>query len=276
LTLRKRRAAAGFSLLITCAAALALAACGGGGSSQTSASAQATFDPQAVPTGQVGEMVRYGHELIVHTRAHLKPFVTANMDCAACHVNAGTKPRGGTFVGIAAQFPQWNSRAKRVISLQDRLAECFLYSMNGHPPAYNSREMEAMVAYITYLSRGTKIGAKPDPGARLAHFDPPSAPDPKRGAQLYTQKCSACHGADGSGSEQFPPLWGAKSFNAGAGMHRLWTMAGFVRYNMPQNAPGTLSDQEAYDVSAYVLSHSRPKFNKRKIVAFPEQDAGYF
>jgi thiosulfate dehydrogenase len=59
-------------------------------------------------------------------------------------------------------------------------------------------------------------------------------------------------------------------------MHRLWTMAGFVRYNMPQNAPGTLSDREAYDVSAYVLSHARPKFSKSKAVAFPQQPAGYF
>ena len=29
------------------------------------------------------------------------------------------------------RFPQWNSRAHRVIALQDRIAECFLYSMNG-------------------------------------------------------------------------------------------------------------------------------------------------
>ncbi|HEY9181068.1 MAG TPA: c-type cytochrome, partial [Candidatus Baltobacteraceae bacterium] len=138
------------------AAAAVLAGCGGA-------------DPHAVPSGPVGDQVRYGYELIVHTRAHLRRYITANMDCAACHVAGGTKAHGGSFVGIAAQFPQWNSRAKRVISLQDRLAECFLYSMNGHPPAYNSREIEAMVAYITYLSRGAKIGSKPDPAVRIAH-----------------------------------------------------------------------------------------------------------
>jgi thiosulfate dehydrogenase len=262
--------------LIPAVVLMLVAACGGGQSRPAQPDPQATFDPQAVPTGQVGDMIRYGHELIVHTRAHLGKYVTSNMDCQACHVNAGTKARGGTFVGIAAQFPQWNKRAKRVISLQDRLAECFLYSMNGHPPAYNSREMEAMVAYITYLSRGYKLGGKPDPAVRIAHFDPPASPDPKHGAQLYAQKCSACHGANGAGSAAFPALWGATSFNGGAGMHRLWTMAGFVRYNMPQNAPGTLSDQEAYDVSAYVLTHSRPKFDKSKTVAFPPQDADYF
>lgn len=255
--------------------ALLLTACGAG-KSATAPAAQGTFDAQAIPAGHVGDMVRYGYELIMHTRAHLRPYVTANMDCAACHVQGGLKSRGGSFVGIAAQFPQWNTRAKRVISLQDRLAECFLYSMNGHPPAYNSREMEAMVAYIMYLSRDAKLGSKPDPAERIAHFNAPSAPDAKRGAQIYTQKCSMCHGATGAGSSNYPPLWGATSFNGGAGMHRLWTMAGFVRYNMPQNAPGTLSDQQAYDVSAYVLSHSRPKFDKSRTVTFPPQDAGYF
>lgn len=253
---------------------LCVAACGGGQSQQQAV--QQTFNPQAVPTDQIGDLVRYGDDLILNTRARLKPFVTANMDCAACHVDAGTKARGGSLVYTAATFPQWNTRAKRVIALQDRIAECFLYSMNGHPPAYQSREMVAMVAYITYLSRGIKIGSKQPASIRVPHLTPPASPDPKRGAQIYAQKCSSCHGANGAGSDAFPPLWGAKSFNGGAGMHRLWTMAGFVRYNMPQNAPGTLSDQEAFDVSAYVLSHSRPKFDKKREVRFPPQRAGYF
>ncbi len=181
--------------------------------------------PQPAASGPVGDLAAYGRELIVHTRAHMKPYVTANMDCSACHVNAGTKPRGGTFVGIAAQFPQWNKRSRRVITLQDRLAECFLYSMNGHPPAYNSREMIAMVAYITDLSRGTPIGHGPDPGTRLAQFRAQHAPDGARGSTIYAQKCSMCHGANGAGNAVYPPLWGSTSFNGGAGMHRVETMA---------------------------------------------------
>lgn len=264
------------ALLLSGAALLAGCGGSGGGSQTASPQADATFDPSAVSTGNVGALVLYGHELVVNTRKYLKPYVTANMDCQACHVNGGTKARGGTFVGIAAQFPQWNKRAKRVISLQDRLAECFLYSMNGHPPAYNSREMEALVAYITYLSRGATVGSTPNPNLRLAQFSPPQKPDPKRGAQIYAQKCSMCHGVQGAGSSAYPPLWGATSFNGGAGMHRVTTMASFVRYNMPQNAPGTLSDQQSYDVAAYVLSHKRPKFDPQKLVQFPPQRAKYF
>jgi len=235
-----------------------------------------TAAPAPAPTGAVADLAAYGRDLVMHTRQHMRSYVTANMDCAACHVNAGTKARGGTFVGIAAQFPQWNKRAHRVIALQDRIAECFLYSMNGHPPAYNSREMLAMVAYITYLSRGTPIGGGPAPSARLVAYQAQHPVSRAHGAQLYTQKCAVCHGSAGAGSDAYPPLWGARSFNGGAGMHRLGTMAAFIRYNMPQNAPGSLSDQDAYDVAAFVLSHTRPPFKRSRLVAFPPQPADYF
>jgi len=234
------------------------------------------YDEKTIPAGAPGDLIRYGRELILNTRAHMRPYVVANMDCAACHVAGGTKPKGESFVGIYGQFPQWNARAHRMITLQDRLAECFLYSMHGKPPAYNSREMTALVAYIAYLSRGTPVGATPAPGVKLTKFAPPQPVSAERGAGLYAQRCAACHGANGAGSAAFPPLWGAASFNSGAGMHRLWTMAAFVRYNMPQNAPGTLTAQQAYDVSAYVLSHARPRFEGARPIAFPPRPAKYF
>ncbi|MGZ3515583.1 MAG: c-type cytochrome [Vulcanimicrobiaceae bacterium] len=263
--------------------ALAAACSGSPSNSKTSAAVAAspaaaqTFDPQALPAGAMGELIAYGHKIITDTPHTMKGYATADMSCDACHVNAGYAPRGGSLVGVYAQFPQWNKRAHRIIALQDRLAECFLYSMNGRPPAYNSREMEALVAYVAYLSRDSKVGATPDPAVRLARFDPPQEPDLKRGAQVYAQQCASCHQANGEGVHgSFPPLWGSKSFNDGAGMHRLYTMAGFVRYSMPQNAPGSLTDQQAYDVSAYVLSHARPHFRKSRTISFPPQQASYF
>ncbi len=230
-----------------------------------------------IPAGRVGSLVNYGREILDDTPKYAKGYVTADMSCQACHLDSGTKSRGGTLVGLYAQFPQWNGRAHRVIALQDRIAECFLYSMNGRPPAYQSKEMEALVAYIAWLSRGTPVGTKPNPAVRIARFAPPGAPSARRGTQIYAQKCEMCHGANGAGvSGRYPPLWGPKSFNNGAGMHKLGMMAGFVKYNMPANAPGTLTKQQSYDVSAYVLSHSRPKFDKNELVTFPAQRAGYF
>ncbi|MFN2449920.1 MAG: c-type cytochrome [Candidatus Baltobacteraceae bacterium] len=254
------------------AAACLLAGCGARPPQSVSL---APYAPAAVPAGAQGDAIRFGRELIVNTRKHLQPYMRANMDCAACHINGGTSARGGDFAGTAAAFPQWNKRARRVITLQDRLAECFLYSMNGRPPAYASREMTALAAYITYLSRGVPLGSKPDPALVLASITLPHA-DTKSGGALYAQRCSACHGAGGAGNAQYPPLWGSRSFNDGAGMHRLRTMAGFIRYNMPQNAPGSLSDAQSFDIAAFVLSHRRPAFAKARLVSFPAVRADYF
>jgi thiosulfate dehydrogenase len=97
------------------------------------------------------------------------------------------------------------------------------------------------------------------------------------GSHIYATACLSCHGANGGGSSAFPPLWGKTSFNNGAGMHKLATMAAFVRYNMPYGAgPNTLSEQQAYDVSAFVLSHSRPKFNGQQTIRFPARKASFY
>jgi thiosulfate dehydrogenase len=86
----------------------------------------------------------------------------------------------------------------------------------------------------------------------------------------------ACHGAGGAGNPaaNIPPLWGPKSFNDGAGMNT--KMAGFVKANMPLGRGGSLSDQDAADVSAYVLSHARPHFDRDQTIAFPPESAGFF
>ena len=47
-------------------------------------------------------------------------------------------------------------------------------------------------------------------------------------------------------------VWGDNFYNDGAGMNKPQKMAASVFHNMPQNAPGTLTAQEAYDVSAYI------------------------
>jgi len=75
-----------------------------------------------------------------------------------------------------------------------------------------------------------------------------------------------CHGADGQGVSG-PPLWGPGSFNDGAGTGRVYTLAGFIRYAMPLSAPGSLSDEEAQQIAAFINSHDRP--------AYPNKDQDY-
>lgn len=251
---------------------LVLAACAGG----TKNTARVASAPETLPTGQYGALVRYGRDLITNTQTYAKADVTANMSCGACHVAAGAK-KDGLPLAVAATFPQYNKRAHRFITLDDRIAECFLYSMNGKPPPYTSREMVAIDAYITWLSRGRPLGAKPHIAGEIAMIPKPATVSASHGATIYAQHCQMCHQANGAGvTGHFPPLWGATSFNRGAGMAKLAMMSAFVKSNMPANAPGTLSAQQAYDVAAFVLSHTRPAFNGAREIAFPPQAAKTF
>ena len=73
-----------------------------------------------------------------------------------------------------------------------------------------------------------------------------------------------CHGADGAGQSSdgevvFPPLWGPKSYNWGAGMTGIDVAAGFIKANMPLSQGGRLSDQQAWDVAAYIDGKPRPQ-----------------
>jgi thiosulfate dehydrogenase len=86
---------------------------------------------------------------------------------------------------------------------------------------------------------------------------------------VYESKCSSCHQSNGEGifntektTYQFPPLWGKHSYNQGAGLFRLSRFAGYVKSNMPLGATHSnpqLTDEEAWDVAAYVNSMPRPE-----------------
>jgi thiosulfate dehydrogenase len=63
-------------------------------------------------------------------------------------------------------------------------------------------------------------------------------------------------------SYTYPPLWGEHSYNIGAGLFRLSRFAGYVRDNMPFNLAShknpALTDEECWDVAAFVNSRPRP------------------
>jgi thiosulfate dehydrogenase len=82
--------------------------------------------------------------------------------------------------------------------------------------------------------------------------------DSMRGSTIYVQNCARCHGTSGAGMGPTPALWGATSFSIGASMARPERAASFIRHNMPFDRPGTLTDQQAFDVATYVASMTRP------------------
>lgn len=166
------------------------------------------------------------------------------------------------MVGLPDLFPMYNKRAGHVISLRDRIEECFVRSENGKPLPYDSPEMQGIVEYIDWLSRPEPENL-PFAGRGLVTL-PDLKPDSKRGAVIYAQQCAGCHGDNGEGiAPLFPPLWRQRSFNDGAGMNDVHKMASFVQHNMPQNKMGSLSAQEAFDVSAFIHGRQRPTFDQK-------------
>ena len=130
---------------------------------------------------------------------------------------------------------------------------------------YNvSKALTALVTYSYWLAQGAPTGeVLPGRGYPVV-AEPAGGYDLTRGEQIYQASCAICHGADGQGqkvgeSYVFPPLWGPDSYNWGAGMHRINTAAGFIKGNMPLGHGGSLSDQEAWDVAAFMNSHERPQ-----------------
>lgn len=215
-----------------------------------------------IPQTAKGDSIRRGALLFNDTPQYAAQYTSARISCADCHAAGGIQPYASPMVGLPALFPMYNERAGHVISLKDRIQECFVRSENGQPLDYNGGTMQALVDYIDWLSQ-------PEPGRR-AYVGrglislPDLQPDAQHGAAVYQRHCAGCHGQNGEGiAPQFPPLWGANSFNDGAGMHGVRKMAAFVAHNMPQNRMGILSPQDAFDVSAYIHQQPRPAFNTR-------------
>jgi thiosulfate dehydrogenase len=154
-------------------------------------------------------------------------------------------------------------------TLEDRINDCFERSMNGSAMPTDSRDMRDMVAYMTYLSKGAPTHGEVH-GEGLPDMTP-LTPDRAHGGRVFAERCVACHGPHGSGTVRGPALWGAQSYNIGAGMARLRTAASFIKHNMPlDNA--SLTDQQAFDVAAYINGQRRPDF-ARKAQDWPKGDA---
>lgn len=237
-------------------------------------------DLNKLPPGPYKELVQYGHELTTRTFAHIGPevvdvrkrFAGNNLACASCHQQAATKPFAMPWTGVSATFPQYRGREDDISTVEERVNGCMERSMSGKALPLDSREMKAFVTYISFLSRGIPVGATVEGAGMVQSKMPNRRANLDNGAKVYAAQCVACHGDNGQGVRAgqpgdaqgyvFPPLWGPDTFNNGAGMNRLAMATRFVKHNMPQgtnfDAP-QLSDDDAYDVSAYMLSKPRPE-----------------
>lgn len=245
------------------------------------------LDPSKLPDSPYGKEVLLGSKIMNETHKYLGPmakdpkkrYAGNHLSCSACHAKGGTQMYESGYVGIYARFPQYNARADRIVTLQERINGCFQRSMNGKPLPVNSPEMRAMIAYMHYLSQGYQVGAKVEgQGLKVVNLIDRAA-DPVKGKAVYEEFCIACHGENGEGMKNpdpttgsyyiFPPVWGEDSYNTGAGMYRLIKAASFIKSNMPQGNP-ELTDEQAFDVASYINTKPRPIKENRE-ADFPDR-----
>ena len=209
-----------------------------------------------------GDLVRQGYAIFTDTPRYARRFSGNALSCANCHLDAGRRANAAPMWGSWGMYPAYLAKTDRVTTLQDRVQQCFRFSLNGLPPPLDSQEMQALMSYMQWLSTGHPIGLEQEgrgfPTVKRTGQDP----DAFRGKALYAAKYSACHGRQGEGARAtdgrwaYPPLWGHASFNKGAGMNRLDLMAGFLKANMPYDKPD-LTDQQALDIAAWVILQER-------------------
>jgi thiosulfate dehydrogenase len=218
--------------------------------------------------------IRWGFKLFTNTPGEAGRFTPSRVSCNNCHLNGGQRERSLPLVGIAGMFPEYNRRSGRLYSLADRIVDCFLRSENatgtveGDPPTPTSKEVLALAAYITWLARGSEVGSNPawrgQNTIAAKAVVPVAKLDAPKGEAVFKERCISCHGADGQGvavGDKKPgPLWGPDSWNDGAGAARIYTLAGIIRYAMPYLDPGSLSDEEAQNVAAFINSKPRPAY----------------
>jgi cytochrome c len=121
------------------------------------------------------------------------------------------------------------------------------------------------------LAQAPNLGKPIDP-AEISAWDISILPDgtglpagsgtPGQGAPIYAQKCLMCHGANGKGGPSAalvgnPPLTGGERDPVKT-IANYWpyatTIFDFIRRTMPWQQPRSLTNEEVYSLTAYILS----------------------
>ncbi|MDD4246282.1 MAG: c-type cytochrome [Dysgonamonadaceae bacterium] len=224
-------------------------------------------------------LVKYGYDILTRTSQIVGPnvedenmrFAGNNLACGNCHVNGGLNAWGGSWIGVLDRYPTYRDKNGQVNDIQMRIGGCFERSLQGGPPANDSKEMSGIIEYFKWLSSDSILNSREKYSGYFKIDLPNRKADTIRGYQLYNTHCYICHGSDGEGvyfdkddvskGYIYPRLWGDSTYSLGAGMARLETFASFIKASMPYGTTAqdmVLSDEEAYDISGYVNIQERP------------------
>jgi cytochrome c len=138
---------------------------------------------------------------------------------------------------------------------------------------------KSIAALLLVLGTGVALAESPNLGRKISEADvkqwdiailpdgsnlPPGQGTAVEGAKVYAEKCVMCHGEQAKGGVMpfYPALVGGQPLTNGIETPKTianyyayaTTIFDYTRRGMPYNAPRTLTDNEVYAVTAYILS----------------------
>jgi cytochrome c len=138
---------------------------------------------------------------------------------------------------------------------------------------------KSLAALLVVLGAGAALAESPNLGRKISEADvkqwdiailpdgsnlPPGHGTAVEGAKIFAEKCAMCHGdqAKGGVAPFYPSLVGGPPLTDGIETRKTisnyyayaTTIFDYTRRGMPYNAPRTLTDDEVYALTAYILS----------------------
>ena len=119
-------------------------------------------DESTIPDDEYGAAVRRGLQIANHTYKELPDNVGNQLNCTSCHLGNGSEAYAAPWNNMTSIYPVYRSRAGRINVIQERINGCFERSMNGKALELGSDDMNAMVSYMSWLSKDLPFGVSPE------------------------------------------------------------------------------------------------------------------
>ena len=225
---------------------------------------------------------------VVRTDGKAPLYIGRVMNCSTCHAQAGTVPYAWPFFRTLSQFGDRERQDDPVFTGEEYgflgyyrdtttvNRDCGINCAGqGHLPV-GSEEMLALNAWVKTVTNGIydnegilipelklRVNNGKIPGARVPTFarvgsDAGFKADLTAGKRTYERVCASCHGKSGEGKwsdtsgYSVPPVAGPASYSKAGGPYMTPVIAAFIQRQMPLAKPGSLSEQDALNVAAYI------------------------
>lgn len=208
-----------------------------------------------IPRNALGSAIRRGRAIAIATRDSLRLDRSSALRCTSCHLDAGTTRGALPWVGAYAKYPRIDARGG-VLTVHERINVCLRRNLRTEPMRPDDPRMEAMVAYIAFLSRGVRLGGRVE--GQGDDTVTVVAGNAGKGSAVWTATCASCHGTHGQGTRNAGPVWGRRSFTATSELANWQTLTGFLGGHMTgQNRRKLLSEEDVANVTSFILRQVR-------------------